>query len=475
MITVVIPCLNEARTVFDLIRLVLRHPAVSQVLVIDDGSIDDTVSRATAAGAEVLTSSIMGKGASMRDGVKAARNGLVAFMDGDLKGLEPDFLERLVAPLLADEADFVKADFERASGRVTVLTARPLLQAFFPELTHIGQPLGGIIAARRELLAQLDFEDDYGVDVGLLLDCWFQDARVVQVHIGGLDHESQSLARLGEMASQVVRAILERAHAWGRLHGAQLQAMREVDRHSAAAMDRWIGRLGDVPKLALFDMDGTLIDGRFVELLAKRCGVSEALAIHLDRHDVDAIERSRAIAAVFKGVPRERFEAVAREAPLFPDAAETVMALKRSGFTVGIVTDSYFVASEIVRRRVFADFSVANLLHFKAGRCTGEFVAGEAFSHPDGCAEHRSCKWNAMRHLVDRLGIDARRVIAVGDGLNDVCMLREASASFAYRPKHDLVRAAAQVVLDELSQVLDFVSGGAADGGLSIPRPSGGR
>ena len=60
-----------------------------------------------------------------------------------------DLVQRMIAPLMAGEADFVKAKFTRIAGRVTILTARPLLRTYFPELAEVTQPLGGIIAARR--------------------------------------------------------------------------------------------------------------------------------------------------------------------------------------------------------------------------------------------------------------------------------------------------------------------------------------
>ncbi len=77
---------------------------------------------------------------------------------------------------------FVKARYRRpfkngaadvqqtGGGRVTELTARPLLAAFYPELGRIRQPLAGEIAARRELLERLPFCTGYGVDIALLLD-----------------------------------------------------------------------------------------------------------------------------------------------------------------------------------------------------------------------------------------------------------------------------------------------------------------
>jgi glycosyltransferase involved in cell wall biosynthesis len=60
---------------------------VAKVIVVDDGSIDGTPELAAQAGARVVTSTLLGKGASMEDGVWAAQNEIVVFLDGDLNGL----------------------------------------------------------------------------------------------------------------------------------------------------------------------------------------------------------------------------------------------------------------------------------------------------------------------------------------------------------------------------------------------------
>jgi glucosyl-3-phosphoglycerate synthase len=181
MISVIIPVLNESPTVASVVNFARQAPSVAEVIVVDDGSIDGTTELAAQADARVVTSTLLGKGASMEDGVWAAQNAIVLFLDGDLSGLPDDLVSRLTKPILEQKADFVKAQFSRSAGRVTMLTARPLLKTFFPELNHIEQPLGGIVASRRSLLRNLRFETDYGVDVALLLDVAMSGARVAQV------------------------------------------------------------------------------------------------------------------------------------------------------------------------------------------------------------------------------------------------------------------------------------------------------
>jgi glucosyl-3-phosphoglycerate synthase len=113
-----------------------------------------------------------------------------------LSGLHEELIARMTRPIFGGEADFVKASFSRRAGRVTLLTARPLLRQFFPELGYFEQPLGGIVAARRSILRRLRFENDYGVDIGLLLDAAAAGAVLGEVDIGHIEHDSHPLEKL---------------------------------------------------------------------------------------------------------------------------------------------------------------------------------------------------------------------------------------------------------------------------------------
>jgi HAD superfamily phosphoserine phosphatase-like hydrolase len=455
MISVIIPVLNESDTIGNVVEFARGNPKVKEVIVVDDGSIDGTPELAASAGAIVITSTLLGKGASMEDGMHAASTDILLYLDGDLVGLRENLIETMTGPITSGWADFVKAKFSRSAGRVTTLTARPLLATFFPELASFEQPLGGIVAARRSLLERLQFETDYGVDVGLLIDAAYADARLAEADIGHIEHDRQPLEILGDMATQVTRTILDRAARHGRLHPGHLREICEVQHQTELAISCGLPAAGAARGLALFDMDGTLIDGRYAFNLANRVGKSHDLDGLLDNLDLPAEERARRIAAVFTDVPRSTFEQTAREIPLMPGARETVIALRKAGFQVGIVTDSYSVASEIVRRRVFADFSIGHQMKFHDGMATGKLTLSPAMFHPEGCPHHVYCKRNAMLHLMDRLGIGPEHVLAVGDSENDICLLEAAGRSVALRPATEEVRDAAKcVVWGDLTEVV---------------------
>jgi glucosyl-3-phosphoglycerate synthase len=458
MITVIIPVLNESERVGSIVQLVRNNPAVTEVIVIDDGSIDGSPEIAAAAGAQVVTSTMLGKGVSMEDGLRLATNEFLLYLDGDLAGLCPDLVDRMTQPLLMDEADFVKAKFSRAAGRVTMLTAKPLIQTYFPELAHFDQPLSGIMAARRSLLQKLRFENDYGVDAGLFIDAAKAGARLAQVDIGSLQHDSHPLEVLSDMATQVARAILDRAARYGRLRSSFIHDVEEAERLRKASTMESLARVQSAQRLVLIDMDGVLLDGRFITALAERTGKTGELAQFLDRFDFSADERTRKIAAIFAGVPRQVFQQTAREIPLMAGAVEAIVGLRKLGFKVGVVSDSFHVATAIVRRRVFADFSFGHLMQFRNGKATGKITFAPAMTHGNGCHEHAFCKANVLKHCVERIGISCKQVMAVGDGENDICMLKAAGLSVAFRPKSLAVGNSAQhIVMGPLSDLLTIL------------------
>ncbi len=428
-VSVVIPALNEAEHIAGVVAFARADVLTAEVIVIDDSSTDDTVLLAERAGARVVTSTLLGKGASMQDGVRVAKHEILVYLDGDLSGLREGLISDLCQPILADSADFVKARFSRGGGRVTELTAKPMLKVFFPELAHLAQPLGGIIAARRGLLQQLSFEDGYGVDIGLVIDAHRNGARLAEVDIGSLQHDSQPLHDLTAMANEVSRVIYNRARTAGRLHVDQIVSMLEAQRQAAASLEhvlsRWRGQL----RLLLLDADALLAGAPLMQQLAFRCGVAADGPEHSGEESLDHIQQQ---ARKFRFVNRQAMEQAARELPLKAGVVEFVNRMRRSGFMVGVLSDGWFLAAEVLRRRVFADFSLAHTLLFEGEVCNGEVRINPAWLAPAGTW---ACKSHVLRHLREPgAGLMLFDCWAVGSRAADLPLLRLADTAFAFHP-----------------------------------------
>ena len=211
MVSVIIPVLNEEKTVSSVVKFAKADPYVSEVIVVDDQSSDNTVKEASAAGATIVISAQRGKGTSLRDGIKRASNEIVVFLDGDINPYPTETITAMVEPLLHDDCDFVKANFSRNAGRVTELVAKPLLTLLFPDLAKFNQPLGGMMAGRKQFLSSIDFLPDYGVDVGILIDMCRLGARLKEVRIGYIQNKSKPWRGLVDMSKEVSGAILHKA------------------------------------------------------------------------------------------------------------------------------------------------------------------------------------------------------------------------------------------------------------------------
>ncbi|KQS56651.1 glucosyl-3-phosphoglycerate synthase [Geodermatophilus sp. Leaf369] len=241
-VSVVLPAKDEERTVGPIVETLLRAwtrdvPLVDELVVMDSNSTDATSAVAAAAGARVVhvedvlphLGSVPGKGEALWKSLACTTGDLVVFLDADLVDVDPGFVLGLLGPLLTDPGvGFVKGFYDRplatteglvptGGGRVTELLARPLLNALWPDLAGVVQPLGGEYAGRRSLLERVPFVSGYGVEFGLLVDLTRLAGieALAQVDLGVRRHGHQSDAALGRMAGQVLQTALARLPGGG--------------------------------------------------------------------------------------------------------------------------------------------------------------------------------------------------------------------------------------------------------------------
>jgi glucosyl-3-phosphoglycerate synthase len=241
--TVVLPTREVADTIGPIVeRLLSLEGVVDQVLVVDAASQDGTAEIAASLGADVHQEAellpefgqVLGKGDAMWRALAVAEGELIVYLDSDTRGFSPHFATGMLGPLVCEEGavSFVKGHFRRPytavageegpvdGGRVTELTARPLLSAFYPELAAFVQPLAGEVAARRSLFGQLPFATGYAIETSMLLharDLLGGTDGMAQVDLEERHNRHQPLRALGPMAYAVLRVILERLRAEGRL------------------------------------------------------------------------------------------------------------------------------------------------------------------------------------------------------------------------------------------------------------------
>jgi len=231
-VSVCIPARDEGSTVGSVVRAVVQpflasaggNGLVDEVIVLDDGSTDDTAEQATDAGARVVqgVAAQGGKGQAMAAALAASSGDVVVFLDADVANTTPAFVTGMLGPLLFfDDIALVKGFYTRplhgdptGGGRVTELVARPALELLFPELSEVRQPLAGETAAHRWVFEKVGFTDGYGVELGLLIDVatLMGAGAVAQVDLGVRIHRNRPLHELRPQATDVLRAALARAN-----------------------------------------------------------------------------------------------------------------------------------------------------------------------------------------------------------------------------------------------------------------------
>ena len=188
-ISVVIPTLNEARAIAEVVAGVPKD-RVAQIIVVDNGSIDGTAERAIAAGAQVIHEPRRGYGSACLAGAKAARSSdIIVFLDGD-RSDDPRQLDLIAAPLIQMQADLtigsrIGGELERGSmplhgrlgNRLIVLILRGL---YGVRITDIGS----FRAIRTRALFNLNMEQmTYGWPVEMIVKAARKGLRIKSIPI----------------------------------------------------------------------------------------------------------------------------------------------------------------------------------------------------------------------------------------------------------------------------------------------------
>lgn len=236
-ISLALPALNEEETVGNVIQtlksaLMDEVPLLDEIVLIDSNSTDRTREIARELGIPVYIHQEVlpqygprrGKGEALWKSLYLTRGDLIIWVDTDIVNIHPRFVYGLLGPLITrPDIQFVKGFYRRplkvgetiqaaGGGRVTELTARPLLNLFYPELSGVIQPLSGEYGGRRLALEQLPFSSGYGVEIGLLIDVFekFGLSAIAQVDLQERIHHNQPLESLSKMSFAIIQSVVRR-------------------------------------------------------------------------------------------------------------------------------------------------------------------------------------------------------------------------------------------------------------------------
>ena len=214
-------------------------------------------------------------------------------------------------------------------------------------------------------------------------------------------------------------------------------------------------------RLALFDMDSTLINEEVIDELARSIGISDAVSAITARAmngDIDFATSLSERVAMLKGVRTDVWENLKKTVTIATGARELVIGLKKMGVLTGVVSGGFIPMAEWLKGELGLDFAFAN--HLLEEGPTVDFP----YPHLSGLLDPKypvvtpELKRETLKSLATDLAIPLSETLAVGDGSNDLLMLRTAGLGIAWNAKEKVqVRAPMRLNGHSLADVLYLI------------------
>lgn len=207
-------------------------------------------------------------------------------------------------------------------------------------------------------------------------------------------------------------------------------------------------------RLVCFDMDSTLIQAEVIDELARKAGVYEQVSNITEaamRGDIDFSESFKQRIALLKGLDESILKEVAENLPLTEGAERLFRILKKYGYRTAILSGGFTYFGNYLKTKLGIDYIFANELEIKdgklSGRHIGDIIDGEK-------------KAELLKLIAFKEDIHLEQVIAVGDGSNDLPMLRLAGLGIAFHAKPKVKASAKHSIstigLDAILYLLGF-------------------
>ena len=201
--------------------------------------------------------------------------------------------------------------------------------------------------------------------------------------------------------------------------------------------------------MAIFDMDNTILRGRFIDMCAKKFSFTAKLE-DLRIQETDPMILTKRIGLLLKDRTIDELLEVVHNIGMIDDIKETIAALKQREYIVGIISSSYSLIANYAAKNIGADFSYGQQLEFFEGKCTGEVnIPSYFFASPDSVCGHSYCKTNAMQYASEKYNVQFKNCIAIGDSEDDRCIVGHAGKGFAFCSSDEILKAIAHHEISE--------------------------
>lgn len=193
-------------------------------------------------------------------------------------------------------------------------------------------------------------------------------------------------------------------------------------------------------RLVVMDMDSTLIQVEVIDELAKLAGVGEQVQaiteLAMQGHmDFDESLRQRVV--LLKGLPESEMKSLAERIPLTPGAEVLIKTLKRLGYKIALISGGFSYFGERLKEKLGLHYVYTNVLDIEDGKITGRVI---------GSIVNAQRKADLLELIAQQEGVSLESVIAIGDGANDILMLKKAGLGIAFNAKRKTREAASAAI-----------------------------
>lgn len=210
------------------------------------------------------------------------------------------------------------------------------------------------------------------------------------------------------------------------MHAQLMQLSSQLEMDFSLQVDNMYRR---TRRLICFDMDSTLIETEVIDELAMRAGVGDqvkAITESAMRGEIDFKESFKQRVGLLKGLDESVMEDVAENLPITEGVERLMSVLKHHGYKIALLSGGFTYFGQHLQKRFGIDYVYANELEIVDGKLTGNYL-GEIV---DG-----KRKAELLRLIAQVEKVNIAQTIAVGDGANDLMMIKEAGLGIAYHAK----------------------------------------
>ncbi|AGN87096.1 MULTISPECIES: phosphoserine phosphatase [Enterobacteriaceae] len=183
------------------------------------------------------------------------------------------------------------------------------------------------------------------------------------------------------------------------------------------------------PGLLVMDMDSTAIQIECIDEIAKLAGTGEMVAEVTERAmrgELDFAASLRSRVATLKGADANILLQVREKLPLMPGLVQLVLKLETLGWKVAIASGGFTFFADYLRDKLHLTAAVANELEIMDGKFTGQVL---------GDIVDAQFKANTLKQLAEKYEIAPEQTVAIGDGANDLPMIKAAGLGIAFHAK----------------------------------------